>query len=118
MALEPQHWRYIQLRLLGATNPEAATELNIDDATAWRWGQIAEVREELARLQTDASESAMRRLRSALSRAAKRVLELTDSEDDNVALRACALILERMPEVADEFQPAREVASTGDPWGE
>ena len=113
--LEPQHWRYIQLRLLGATNPEAAAELGIDGATAWRWGQIPEVRDELAKLQADAIESTGRILKAGLAKAARRVAELVDSIDENVALRAATWTLERMPVAVDDV-PLKPIASTGDPW--
>jgi len=114
-ALEPAHWRYIQLRALGATNPDAAEELGIDRMTAYRWGQIPEVRVELAKLLQDATESGMRLLRHSVTKAARKVLELTDSPDENIALRAASLILERIPTTADDL-PLREVPSTGDPW--
>lgn len=114
-SLEPAHWRYIQLRLLGATNPEAAKELNIDGATAWRWGQMPQVKDELSKLQADAIESTARIVRAGLARAARRVNELVDSPDENVALRAATWVLERVPEPPAETVLA-EVASTGNPW--
>lgn len=100
-SLEPQHHRYIQLRLLGYTNPEAATELHIDAATAWRWGQMPQVSEELSKLQGDATESVARLLRNAGIKAAKTQTELLDCEDPRVRLQASIEILKRQPAVDD-----------------
>lgn len=113
--LEPQHWRYIQLRLMGNTNGECASELHVDQATCWRWGQNPLVRDELAKLQADACESSVRIVKAGLQRAARKVVDLVDSEDENVALRAATFLLERQAPVAEDI-PLREVASTGDPW--
>jgi predicted DNA-binding protein (UPF0251 family) len=115
-ALEPQHWRYIQLRLLGATNQEAAQELGVERQTTHRWGTIPEVREELALLIRDNTESAARLLRASVTKAAKKIVALTDSEDEGIALRAATTILERVPETQADVLLA-EVPSTGDPWG-
>lgn len=114
-ALEPQHWRYIQLRLLGMTNAECAVELQIDPATAWRWGCIPAVKDELAKLQQDAVESTHRILKSGLAKAARKVGELVDSDDENVALKAACWTLERMPAVAEDLA-LNEAPTTGDPW--
>lgn len=114
-SLEPQHWRYIQLRLLGATNAEAAEELNVERQTTYRWGQIPAVQEELARLVQDATESAVRLLKANVTKAAKKVVALTDSEDEGIALRAAQAVLERIPAMPEDV-PLKEVPSTGDPW--
>lgn len=99
--LEPQHWRYIQLRLLGATNAEAAEELNVERQTTYRWGQMPAVQEELTRLVQDATESAVRLLKANVTKAAKKIVALTDSEDDGIALRAAQAVLDHVPAVAD-----------------
>lgn len=98
-SLEPQHWRYIQLRLLGATNAEAAEELGVERQTTYRWGLIPQVQDELSRLVQDATESATRLLKANVTKAAKRIVALTESEDEGIALRACQAVLENVPRV-------------------
>ncbi len=114
--LEPQHWRYIQARVMGATNAEAAESLGVDRATAYRWGEIPEVAAELAQLQQDATESALRHIKELYRKATARLGTLLESENEGVALGACREILARLPEPQEAPRLTEVPATTGDPW--
>lgn len=114
--LEPQHWRYIQLRLEGYTNADAAASLGIDRGTAWRWGQMQLVKDELDTLQRDATETCLRHLKELRRKATRRLNELLESENEAVALGAVREVLSRLPEMPPDVPELSEVPSTGNPW--
>lgn len=115
-SLEPQHWRYIQARLMGATNAEAGASLGVDRATAYRWGEIPAVADELQALQQDATESALRHLKELYRKASRRLERLIESENEAVALGAVREVLSRLPEPQEAPRLSEVAPTTGDPW--
>jgi hypothetical protein len=114
--LEPQHWRYIQARLMGATNAEAGESLGVDRATCYRWGEIPAVADELQALQRDATESALRHLKELYRKASRRLGVLLESENEAVALGAVREVLSRLPEPQEGPRLTEVAATNGDPW--
>ncbi len=80
----------------------AADTCGVNRATLHRWMRLPQFIDALAEIQADHRSRAVRRLSSALDRAAQRVIDLADhAEDESVQLRAAMAVPQMLRELLE-----------------
>ncbi|MBE0448408.1 MAG: hypothetical protein IBX64_09985 [Actinobacteria bacterium] len=93
--LQNHHYRAMELRLLGKTYAEIGEELGRKEASVKGWFIDPLFKSEFEALKAEGIERAKASIAESAARAARRVIEILDSDDERPALSAAKDILDR-----------------------
>jgi transposase-like protein len=104
-----QH-KAIAVLLTGATMPEVARQIGVNERTLFRWQNDPTFKAELDRQRRELAQQALASLQGLADRAVTRLGRLIDSESESVALRACQFVLEQAREHIELHDLAERVS--------
>ena len=105
--LQPNHARFVELRLVGDTFDAIGAKLGVDRSTCFRWAQRADVRAALAEAQAEGRTVAAGILYGHAPRAAEVLGEALADADASVRVRAAGQVLDR---IGLDGEPAEDEA--------